>query len=468
MRHKKVRRLVLQIMQIQVIRYIKQLIAANRTGKAIEILQQAIPVHNPDLESELILLSGNYNRLITDKDKGLLSKSEEKLEFNKLNHALLQLAAQLPADITTEVSAAEKRRLSRIVFLRRYVFWLLLGLWALLGVVALYLNTIQKHTVRIRLDVNANRVSFQPEEQGSFQIGKPFPAVQLSQITEINVPAERIALYDDNENIKPFDVLSGSLSFGTLPDGESSLLFTDCRFQHVQFENDAHIVITTPEEDADNYLIQIEAVPGKIKGGLVFQDSLYFSGDNLSVGNLKGKQDTVFEFMEGVAYVPEGPYEVLFRGTEDRASVILQTTMDFNHIVDEQDLQVSKLSFTRPSGSEQVKSSILSGVLHFIDKKDRDYDTKALNKNEYIALKDVKNLHVTSFGMQGNTIQLQVAGEAGIVKTGTEVNALKAQKSDDAAVVVPQSRDMDISFYWFGSMCFRGFVFIEERKVVAG
>jgi hypothetical protein len=68
---------------------IRELIAAGGVNKALERMRQLIK--DPDLENQVILLSGRMNALEKENNQGVISRNDLELSRNRINYAALQI-----------------------------------------------------------------------------------------------------------------------------------------------------------------------------------------------------------------------------------------------------------------------------------------------------------------------------------------------------------------------------------------
>ena len=76
----------------EIIQRIKSAVAQAEPGTALEILQE---LDIPAIEPDVLAVAGRYNHLETAQRRGIVSAEEQQLQFNRLNHDLLDLAARL-------------------------------------------------------------------------------------------------------------------------------------------------------------------------------------------------------------------------------------------------------------------------------------------------------------------------------------------------------------------------------------
>ena len=70
---------------------IKDLIAQNKLKEAIDALRNAFDDQDEDLQNQLLLLSSNYNHLVSEILQGLRERDQQ---MNRIIHSLIQLVDQ--------------------------------------------------------------------------------------------------------------------------------------------------------------------------------------------------------------------------------------------------------------------------------------------------------------------------------------------------------------------------------------
>ena len=150
--------------------YIPKLIAINRTGKSLAVLNGFIDDSNPVIHKKLVLLSSNFSWITENKANGNLSKEEEKLQLTRLNNSLLDLVAELPTDWSIEVGQIEKQKIELLIFMSRYLWWIIFGTWTLILLALLLLGMANKKNIKTRITLEINSVAFSAAKGGDIQI----------------------------------------------------------------------------------------------------------------------------------------------------------------------------------------------------------------------------------------------------------------------------------------------------------
>jgi len=74
---------------------VKELIAKNRVGDALEMLKSLVPAH---LEAEVLQLISRYSKLQRDSRMGILANNDENVERNRIVSSILNLASEAERD----------------------------------------------------------------------------------------------------------------------------------------------------------------------------------------------------------------------------------------------------------------------------------------------------------------------------------------------------------------------------------
>lgn len=413
---------------IKAAEYIRKLIAINNIEKALKCLEGFAPRLEPDLLKEIILHSGNFHRLKADKEKGLLSKGEERLEFNKLNDALVTLADALPAELEVEVSAFESKKLSLIAFLYRYQLWIQLGIWTLLALIAILLYIQPKIHLNIRLDLVANRLAFTTIEKSQLEVEKYFQSIQLNEINTITIPAQKVTLTEEEGNFVPYDVDQGFLEITPNGESERSLLFDAVGLQSLEFNANTFVSFTVPDE-ADIEMITIDFKPGNIQGKLVYSDSLYFELNNVVVNNLAiPAKHKKINWAKGMVYGnSDQAFEMAFNGSQDLFYITLELLEDSRQIIEEQSIFVDSLHFIRPENLGTFKSSILQAEVHFLNQQNQPYKSIKLDEFDYLRLMDYEKIQIVSLRLSDGKIKARMEGKIGRLCSGVDFQNLSLQ-----------------------------------------
>jgi len=74
---------------------IKDLIAKDDLGKAIDMARQLMKRVNPELENDIILLESRYNQNRRESLKGIISQENDQLSRNRIRVSLLGLLSDM-------------------------------------------------------------------------------------------------------------------------------------------------------------------------------------------------------------------------------------------------------------------------------------------------------------------------------------------------------------------------------------
>lgn len=85
-------------------RKVKELISANQTARALELLAKE---QLSDIDRQVIMLNNRYNKVIDDQRLGIIDDHSARLELNKINLSLLDLAESIdkkPKGVSSDVA----------------------------------------------------------------------------------------------------------------------------------------------------------------------------------------------------------------------------------------------------------------------------------------------------------------------------------------------------------------------------
>ncbi|NUQ23214.1 MAG: hypothetical protein HUU34_04625 [Saprospiraceae bacterium] len=408
--------------------YIRKLISINRTDAALAFLHEISGQLAPEVNEEVVLHAANYARLQQDKIEGTLSKQDEKLLFTQLHNALLYVAGALPPHIEAPVAGIQVAGLDIQVFLLRYRLPILLALWGLVILSALWLQSKPKPDVPVRLDLTLNRLAFTAKESTDFEVDQSISTLQISQFGTVSLPARRLRISDQEGNARSYDVSEGQIELSPANGNDESGFILDHVFlQSIAWEAHSRVTLTMPENQEEaGGVIALDIQSGKAAGVLNFQDSLAFECSQLEI---KGLNEALsVDWASGVLFVPPGEAaELHFSGRSDNLSLLLESTENNQPAVEKQHLPIDSVAFIRPLGNGEFTSSILRADIQFVDKKNQPYRRLSLKSGEFLKLASAKALEIVSIQWHENAIQVQLAGRAGLLSAGPTLDTLQIQ-----------------------------------------
>jgi hypothetical protein len=411
--------------------YIKKLIAVNQTGKALSTLTGLFEKLGPERVREVILHSANFAKLKEDKAKGNLSREEEKLALNRLHNSVLEIAESLPADILIEVDKLERSRVNLRYFLLRNRMWILGGIWILIIGLGALLFSVPKSRVQVELEMAVSRAAFVTRSEGDFQLNRKFLSIQIDNFSEVVIPAKEIFLEDQTGAAFTFDVSeSGPAKILPAQGSEPGIFFDSPTLQGLEIEPNTMLALTVPEqEDEGEPVIRLDVNPGRIKGAIAFQDSLNIEINHASLEGLgDGDAPGYVAWAAGTVRVPAGEaFQVKFSGSAGPFLCIFEPEGISAHVIDKQNLYIDSLSFVRPEGRGEAKSSILQGNVRFLNNKNRPYDNFSLERHDYLRLSGIERLQLTSMTLSEKDIRMKLTGTTGQVLSGANLLELKSQ-----------------------------------------
>ncbi|MEM8899040.1 MAG: response regulator [Bacteroidota bacterium] len=80
------------------ITHIQDLITENEIDKALKKLRTIFSISESELVNDVILISGQFKKLKSDKRKGIIDSAEENLRHNRILHSVLSLLDEMKAD----------------------------------------------------------------------------------------------------------------------------------------------------------------------------------------------------------------------------------------------------------------------------------------------------------------------------------------------------------------------------------
>lgn len=78
--------------------HIQDLITENEIDKALNKLRTIFSISDSELVNDVILISGQFKKLRSDKRKGIIDSAEENLRHNRILHSILSLLDEMKAD----------------------------------------------------------------------------------------------------------------------------------------------------------------------------------------------------------------------------------------------------------------------------------------------------------------------------------------------------------------------------------
>ncbi|MBK8705348.1 MAG: hypothetical protein IPN33_18455 [Saprospiraceae bacterium] len=408
--------------------YIRKLISINRTDAALAFLREIAGQLAPEVNEEVVLHAADYARPQQDKRDGNLSKQDEKLLFTQLHNALLYVAGALPSHIDAPVAGFQVARLDLQVFLHRYRLPILLALWGLVILSALWLQSKPKPDVPVRVDMTLNRLAFTAKESTDFDVDQAFGAFQISHFEMISLPARRLRLGDEGGSTRTYEVGEGQIEMShAYGNDESNLILESVYLQSISWEANSRVTITMPESQEEaGGVIALDIQPGSASGIVNFQDSLSFECSFVDLKGL-GEMQSV-DWASGVIFVPHGEAaELRFSGRGDNLSLLFESPANNRRAVEKQHLSIDSVAFIRPLGNGEFTSSIQRADIQFVDKQNQPYRRLSLKNGEFLRLASAKSLEIVSLQWHENAIQVQLAGRAGLLSAGPTLDTLQIQ-----------------------------------------
>lgn len=410
-------------------RYIHQLIAAGRPTAALTVLSRLSQDGYPELQQEVTLQAAAYERALADKQNGTLNREDERLSLNRLNHAILEIAKQFPPELEIEVSALERRRLALWAFLLRYFPFILLAIWAVFAVGCFYLFQRPKTAVEVEIEVYCTQADLQIVNAEDLLIDRPIASLQMGRFTEMRVPARQLKLqtdFDDPEKL--FEIgQSGLLVLRPQSGIESDIVLDQIRLQSLRFDSRTHLSLRLPEpaaQLAEETQLEIIAQPGKVKGKLFFQDSLYLEGANLVLENLR-PSPWATDMVSAWVYVPAGVMQQInFSSDLPQSQLFVVLRNESGRALKKNNLLIDSLRFLRPDGAGKAKSSVLSGSVRFLDAQGQPYATLPLDTLDYVRPISQLPLQLVSFRLDADGLYLRQTGTLDTLYIGPDLSDL--------------------------------------------
>ena len=414
--------------KVQAARYIKQLVALNQIQRALSDLLSFIGPSESGLYNELILLSGFFARTKEDKNKGILSKDDERLNYAKLSSAIIEIADQLPVGKVIEIPSREKVSLDFRTFLQKFGQWVIIGIWLLLATIGFWgLFSLQK-PIDINLTLLVSRASFELLQETKFEINESIQALQMQNFQQVKSPAKEISIESDiNRALKKMAVNGGLVYF--LPSENemtSSVLLRNLEIAFLKISANARLIFDYSSQDGST-VFYIEVTSGYSKGQAIFQDSLDFDGQYFFFNQFQKEIPLFSNWLGGTIYLPKDEVqELTFLGNEDQFSLIIESEKPLDAIR-EKAIKASEFLFIRPGQPGVAVSSIEKGILRFVDSQKRPFEDIEIISGEFLKLKNSKYLEINDLKVLPEGIELRINGRVESVLAGTDPKSLASQ-----------------------------------------
>ena len=271
---------------------IKQQVALNLPQKALTILLKVYEKQKLD-ENELILLQGNLTRINEEKRKGNLSKEQERIEFSKINNAIIEITGLLPENISWDLKPNEQNKLN-------VKYWIFQNQYYLIGFLSLsfvgliwLLNSFPKIGIKTKLELSLRSIIFETVEDDLLILNQDCIFVNAENFRNVSIPASKLIFLDEQNKNTSLNAKSGLIEISADIMEFPNIYLKNIYFESLAFSKHTILKFTRNIKDTS---INIVANHGFVTAELNFQDSLHLEGENFHLSGLKNVQKMNFTY----------------------------------------------------------------------------------------------------------------------------------------------------------------------------
>ena len=411
-------------------KYLKKLVSINQIEEVLSLLRTLIAEEDAEQEKILILRSSNYNQLLESIRKKTISRSGIQLQLAKIKSSLIDLINLIPDDTFIETERFQRPKVELVEFLLKYGRFVVITLSILLILGIILMSSIPKKNIDIRLTINSNYLKFKTVFPTKFHINKQFQALDLEEFNALEIPAQRVKIqknlsgpyfeFETNDNRK--------LKISSKPNSHSKIFFEQIDIELLDFGKDIEISVTLPKEiGEDGSFIQLNSIPGKLKGNFYYQESLAFQAQHVKFSGLN--DNLIIDDMEISDCLIPGQIGVAqkfsFESDEDFFSLYLVPRISEELVIGQQGQFFNGIDFVRIDEFKEMEneSSIIEGKIEFMNQNRQSYENPVvIPSNYFLFLKNYEKLQLISMKISGKEIQSTFEGKIGSISLGSKID----------------------------------------------
>ena len=308
----------------------------------------------------------------------------------------------------------------------------ILSLWTSIAIFLIVAVSVQKTNFPVVLEIETSRVQFTNLEKATIPFSTSFDYVGINNFSSIDLPIVAMDIIGDGPpTLQEVSSNQELIEVVPSPGNEVRMNFGNVFLDQLEVDANIQMIMEVDNTGEDMLtLLRIDGSPGNFQGELTLQDSLLMHCDYCIFQDLQGPNaSSEFNFLDAVIYGPKDQVlPITFRGSENVVSLEIESeASDSLQIKLDKPLSIQSLQFLTPVMNESPSSSIIGGLIHLIDQKDKPYHSINIGSDHALILKDYDRLNLSSLVVYPQKIKMTFNGVVGNVLSGIDIDNVKDQ-----------------------------------------